>query len=77
MFAIQSWVIVGSNAVPLPGAVGVADYLFLDGYGALLSDPVNMELLSRSISFYICVLTCAIVLLISFIRNRHQGSETG
>lgn len=77
VFAIQSWVIVGSNAVPLPGAVGVADYLFLDGYGALLSDPVNMELLSRSISFYICVLTCAIVLLISFIRNRHQGSETG
>ena len=70
VFSIQSWVIMGSNAVPLPGAVGVADYLFLDGYGALIADPVNMELLSRSISFYCCVLICAAVLLISFARNR-------
>ena len=70
VFAIQSWVIVGSNAVPLPGAVGVADYLFLDGYSTLLADPVNLELLSRTISFYSCVLICALVLLIAFVRNR-------
>lgn len=75
VFAIQSWVVMGSNAVPLPGAVGVADYLFLDGYGALMADPVNMELLSRTISFYSCVLICAVVLLIAFAHNRHQGSE--
>lgn len=31
-FAAQTMVILGSNAVPLPGSVGVADYLFLDGY---------------------------------------------
>ena len=76
VFAIQSWVIMGSNSVPLPGAVGVADYLFLDGYGALMRDPVNMELLSRTISFYSCVLICAVVLLNAFARNRRQGSET-
>lgn len=70
VFAIQSWVVIGSNAVPLPGAVGVADYLFLDGYSTLLADPVNLELLSRTISFYSCVLICALVLLIAFVRNR-------
>lgn len=75
VFAIQAWVIMGSNSVPLPGAVGVADYLFLDGYGTLMADPVNMELLSRTISFYSCVLICAVVLLIAFLRKRHQGSE--
>lgn len=77
IFSIQSWVIMGSNAVPLPGAVGVADYLFLDGYSAMMADPVNMELLSRTISFYSCVLVCAVILMISFVRNRHQGSEAG
>ena len=75
IFAIQSWVIMGSNSVPLPGAVGVADYLFLDGYGAMIDDPVNMELLSRTISFYSCVLICAVVLLIAFVWKRRQGSD--
>ena len=77
IFAIQSWVLMGSSAMPMPGAVGVADYLFLDGYGTLMPDPVNMELLSRTISFYSCVLICAVVLLVAFARKRHQGSEAG
>ena len=34
LFAIQSMAAVGANSVPVPGAVGVADYLYLDGYGA-------------------------------------------
>ena len=49
----QSLVIVGSNAIPVPGAVGVADYLFLDGFEAIVPEPVNLELLSRGISFYL------------------------
>lgn len=65
VFALQSWVVMGSNSIPMPGAVGVADYLFLDGYGTLMPDPVNLELLSRTISFYSCVLVCAAVLLFS------------
>ena len=69
-FAAQTWVIMGSNSVPLPGAVGVADYLFLDGYGALMPDPVNLELLSRTVSFYCCVLLCAVILLLSFITQK-------
>ena len=51
-------------------AVGVADYLFLDGYGALMPDPVNLELLSRTVSFYCCVLLCAVILLLSFITQK-------
>ena len=45
--AIQACIILGSNAAPLPGAMGVADFLFLDGYGHLTQDPVSMELASR------------------------------
>lgn len=70
LFAIQSMAAVGANSIPVPGAVGVADYLYLDGYGALMSDPVNLELLSRSFSFYCCVLVCAALLLIALVSQK-------
>lgn len=63
-FAAQTMVILGSNAVPLPGSVGVADYLFLDGYRSLAQSPVLLELLSRAISFYSCVVLCGALLLV-------------
>ena len=56
--------ILGSNAVPLPGSVGVADYLFLDGYRSLAQSPVLLELLSRATSFYSCVVLCGALLLV-------------
>ncbi len=73
MFAIQSWVIMGSNSIPVPGGVGVTDYLFLDGYGQMMTDPVNLELLSRSFSFYSCILVCAVILLISLGLKKKAG----
>ena len=67
LFAMQSFVVIGSNCVPIPGAMGVADYLMLDGFQTFLqSDQVfGMELLSRSISFYSCVLLCGLTVLIT------------
>lgn len=76
MFSIQIMAVLGSNSVPIPGAVGVADYLFLNGYGALIEDPTNLEMLSRTITFYSCVLLCGLILLGSFFLKKHQGSET-
>ncbi len=59
--AAQGFVILGSNAIPLPGAVGVADYLYLDGFGALVEDLVSVELVQRGISFYACVALCGLI----------------
>ncbi|MBR1607389.1 MAG: flippase-like domain-containing protein [Clostridia bacterium] len=70
LFAIQAMAAVGANSVPVPGAVGVADYLYLDGYGSLVADPVNLELLSRAFSFYICVLVCAVLLLVAIVSQK-------
>lgn len=70
LFAIQSMAAVGANSVPVPGAVGVADYLYLNGYGSLVADPVNLELLSRAFSFYICVLVCAALLLVALLTQK-------
>ena len=71
----QSLVVVGSNAIPVPGAVGVADYLFLDGFEAIVPEPVNLELLSRGISFYCCIALCALALLLSVLARWIRGQR--
>ena len=76
IFAMQSFAVIGSNCVPVPGAMGVVDYLMLDGFEAFLPSDlvVSMELLSRSLSFYICVLLCALIVFVTAFRKR-KGSR--
>ena len=71
---MQCFVGIGSNCVPIPGAMGVADFLMLDGYNRLLGDEKGavMELLCRGISFYGCVLTSLIVVLAAYFLRRHR-----
>ncbi len=78
----QGFVVLGSNAVPIPGAVGVSDGLFLDGFDCLIPDTTCVELLSRGISFYICLLLCGLLVLFSALaasfrrKKREKASET-
>ena len=74
IFIGQSHVYLGSNAVPLPGAVGAADWLFVDMCGNYFSDPVSFNLLSRGISFYCNVAICG--LLTWFWLLRHKKSQS-
>ncbi len=68
-------VVVGSNSVPIPGAVGVSDALFIDGFSALIPDAVSLELLSRSISFYICIFVCGAITLFATVRNAFRSKK--
>ena len=83
VFTMQSLVVLGSNCAPIPGAMGVADYLMVDGFKAFLDaeQVVGMELLSRSLSFYCCVLLCGIAVLILTGRGKrsryHQTQQGG
>ena len=65
---MQSFAVLGSNCVPIPGAMGIVDYLMLDGFRAFLpgQQAVNVELLSRSLSFYSCILICGITVLLHY-----------
>ena len=47
--------------------MGIADGLMLDVFAELCKNgnmPTNLELLSRAISFYLCVILCGISFLI-------------
>ena len=61
----QSMVVLGSNTVPIPGAMGVIDYLLVDAFGDYMdaSTAINLDLFSRAVSFYFCVLLCGLVFL--------------
>ena len=79
LWIIQAFSQIGSNCVPIPGGVGVADYLMLDGFNTLfVGDYANkLEILSRGMSFYICTLTSGIIILIGALwrRRRSNGKE--
>lgn len=69
-FSVQALAVLGSNAVPVPGAVGIADYILLSGFKQLVRDPVSIELLSRGVSFYSTILFCGILLLCVLIKMK-------
>ena len=74
-FLTSCLVVVGSNAVPVPGAVGVSDALFIDGFSELIPNSVSLELLSRSISFYICIFVCGAITLFATVRNAFRTKK--
>lgn len=66
-FGAQCMVILAYSFIPVPGAMGVADALLLDVLCSFLGSAqfaANLELLSRSISFYLCVFLCGISFLV-------------
>lgn len=74
----QIMVVLGSNCVPIPGAMGVADYLMLDAFSQIIDDAsavVNLELLSRTVSFYFCVLLCGASLIVRIISDKIKAKR--
>lgn len=70
---IQNYTVLGSNCIPVPGAMGVADYLMIDGYNLIPQvhgTEAEMELICRGISFYACVLLCGTIVLVGFVKRK-------
>ncbi len=69
VWAVQCCTVLGAGLIPIPGAMGVSDYMMLDGFMSFIppADVVDFELLSRAISFYICVILCGSVTLIKYL----------
>ena len=62
----QCMVILGTNVLPIPGAMGVSDFMLVSAFSAIgFSElaAVNLNLISRGISFYICVIICGLSLI--------------
>jgi uncharacterized membrane protein YbhN (UPF0104 family) len=72
VFAKQCLITIGYNFIPIPGGMGVSDYLMVDGFNNMMMEHMafNVELISRGFSFYICVLISGVITLIGYIAGR-------
>lgn len=72
VFAIQTYVVIGSNFIPIPGAVGISEFLMYFGYNMLLNDEssYSLAILSRGISFYTCSIISIFTVILGYIRLR-------
>ena len=72
IYSLQAYVTIGTNVLPIPGAMGITDYFLLDAFGSVMTEAqaVNLELLSRSLAFYFCVLICGAAVLVKIFIQR-------
>ncbi|MCR5046023.1 MAG: flippase-like domain-containing protein [Treponema sp.] len=78
LFAIQIYVVLGSNFIPIPGAAGVSEFIMYFGYMMLLSeeDACALAILSRGISFYACsAISFFAVVLGDIMLGRNKNKE--
>ena len=74
VFSKQCLITIGYNFVPIPGGMGISDYLMIDGFTDLMGMDmaINVELISRVISFYMCVLISGIITLVGYLAGRNR-----
>ena len=60
VLALQAFVLVGYNSIPLPGGIGAYEYLYLNIYGIMFTDAfiVVSMMVTRTISYYISMILC-------------------
>ncbi len=77
LFSKQCLINIGYNFVPIPGAIGVSDYLMLDGFTTIMNPDMafQVELISRAITFYLCVLLCGLITLTGYILRRERNDR--
>lgn len=74
IIAIEVFTIIGAYCVPIPGGIGVTDYLMLNGFIGIMSveEATHLELLSRSLSFYLCILVCGLSILLKYLLLKRR-----
>ena len=75
--AVQCLSCVGSNCIPIPGAMGAADYMLLDGFSQMLNEEsaVAMEMLCRGVTFYGSVSVGLIIVIIGYFIGRRRKTR--
>ena len=74
VLATQTYVVMGSNFIPVPGAVGISEFLMFFGYNMLLDEEASytLALLGRGISYYTCSIISIITVLSGYIMIRYN-----
>lgn len=74
VIGVQCLVLVGVYSLPIPGGMGVADYLLISGLSQIedVVSPANLELISRGISFYSCIALTIVIVVVGYILQKKR-----
>lgn len=74
---LQAYTVLGANTVPVPGGVGIYDYITINGFSSIMtgSQAVHLDLLARSLSFYFCIFICGFSILLRYIFLRKKAHK--
>ena len=77
LFSIQSVLFITVSSLPLPGAIGVSETLFLKIYSEIFGKALlhGGMLIFRFISFYLYIIIAVIVVIINAIRMRNVSND--
>ena len=77
LFSIQSVLFITVSSLPLPGAIGVSETLFLKIYGQVFGKLLlnGAMLIYRFVSFYLYIIIASIVVVINGIRMRNVSND--
>jgi len=73
VWVTQCLVIIGTNMIPIPGAMGISDYMLVSGFAAIgftSAQALNLNLASRGVSFYLSVFICGLSMIIRIISYK-------
>lgn len=80
IFVLQCFLLVGYSSIPLPGGVGIFEFLYLNIYKLAFSEKqflLSAMMIMRTISYYLCMLvTGAVSLIYHVITVRRKKGET-
>ena len=78
LFSKQCLITIGYNYVPVPGALGIADYLMIDGFSSIMTKNAAFELdmISRGLTFYICVTISGLITLIGYLKGKRGNDRS-
>lgn len=79
VWVVQAFSQIGSNCVPIPGGMGAADYIMLDGFQGMMTREYaySLQIVSRGLSFYICTLVSAVIFLVGIGAAHHRKYRSG
>lgn len=77
IFSMQAILYTTVSSLPLPGAIGVSETLFLKIYGMAFGKTLlsGAMLIYRFVSFYFYIIVSAIVVIVNAIRFKNVDSE--
>lgn len=77
VWAIQAFASLGANSIPIPGGMGVTDFLLIQGFKTIddVDVAAHLELVSRGIAFYGSICVSVLILIVGYVTYKQREKK--